>query len=672
MTTQELKQQIEKVLGNSIRCLLPSYWWKRLFHQVVDRIDEAKEEVTNDLEIPIVESVEALESLDLPMGKLAVVAGIKETEFSARDCYQATAEEINNADDTNNFEQFTKIQKINIVGIPSISLSILFSTATKSESFYLCRDTTEVRAIFFTKSGEIDILLTNADGNINQDAVQEMNSRISGKDYRYVGVPTRNNNEITDEEFNTLDSFFKLATLESVSDQYIKGETSLERIAKESELTSSIIVNSIDELNALDVPQGTIASVVVHQGYGNFANCYQSSEEELTENLESGTNRINEEYLNKLTRIYGVRLELPSEPFGETIETSVVQYNQDTVPSSRVAIMSFISDGTISGTYMKLFGSKVPVFNEDGSLNDEFFNETQLYYDYPAYHLETVGNGHLLSKVFVPIMDYSDVYVKGTTWEKLAKESDLGNSGEEESSSNSLFFYAPTDANTEISDVEKQHNAESYLKIAEGFETDKYYDVKVLMSTSQLVTFDAIQIFNPAIDDGKLKLLFRWVSDGREQMVIVTSDGSAIKEDVKSESTELSKAVETITNTIIENEEITAAALNELNERVVTPYEYYEKKGGIASESAYNIMTKYLFTPFIISNNSTTTIPDELLNESQTSFFTDYYWNFMRLTGGEPIRTTQWANNIPQKFVGISSGLSFVIDFSNKTITPEQ
>lgn len=45
MTTQELKQQIDKVLGNSIRCLLPSYWWKRLFHQVADRIEEVEQSV---------------------------------------------------------------------------------------------------------------------------------------------------------------------------------------------------------------------------------------------------------------------------------------------------------------------------------------------------------------------------------------------------------------------------------------------------------------------------------------------------------------------------------------------------------------------------------------------------------------------------------------------------
>jgi hypothetical protein len=43
MTTQELKQQIDKVLGNSIRCLLPSYWWKRLFNAVIDKVDEKVE-----------------------------------------------------------------------------------------------------------------------------------------------------------------------------------------------------------------------------------------------------------------------------------------------------------------------------------------------------------------------------------------------------------------------------------------------------------------------------------------------------------------------------------------------------------------------------------------------------------------------------------------------------
>lgn len=47
MTAQELKQYIEKVLGNGIRCLLPSYWWKRLFGLVVDKVEEVDTKVAN-------------------------------------------------------------------------------------------------------------------------------------------------------------------------------------------------------------------------------------------------------------------------------------------------------------------------------------------------------------------------------------------------------------------------------------------------------------------------------------------------------------------------------------------------------------------------------------------------------------------------------------------------
>lgn len=40
MKSQELKDYINRTLGNSIRCLLPSYWWKRLFGLVVDKLEE--------------------------------------------------------------------------------------------------------------------------------------------------------------------------------------------------------------------------------------------------------------------------------------------------------------------------------------------------------------------------------------------------------------------------------------------------------------------------------------------------------------------------------------------------------------------------------------------------------------------------------------------------------
>lgn len=102
-----------------------------------------------------------------------------------------------------------------------------------------------------------------------------------------------------------------------------------------------------------------------------------------------------------------------------------------------------------------------------------------------------------------------------------------------------------------------------------------------------------------------------------------------------------------------------------------TSYEYYKNNGGTLAEIPYNVMIKYLFTPFMVSRNSVTTIPDDLLNESKTMFVTEYYWNIMRITGGEPFVTVQWNGNVPYKFKGILNNEVFVIDFTNKTITPE-
>lgn len=252
MNTQELKQYIDRVLGNNIRCLLPSYWWKRLFNQVADRIDDKQ-----------------------------------------------------------------------------------------------------------------DIL-------------------VSGKN-----IKTINGKDLLGE-----------------------GDTN-----------ADIIINSVDELNALNVQQGTIASVAISQGEGNFVNCYQSSEDELIENLESGTGKINEEYLNKLTRIYGIsRIELPDEPFNETIETYLIHYAQD--GNSYFPLLAvYSSDGTSSGTYMQIFDSKMSFFKDDGTLNEDAFTALSQYFQYPTYYLCTVGDGNLLSKVFIPTMDYSDIYIKESadSWTKYSK-----------------------------------------------------------------------------------------------------------------------------------------------------------------------------------------------------------------------------------------------------------
>ena len=87
MTTQELKSYIDRTLGNSIRCLLPSYWWKKMFGVVIDKVDEKLDSSAlktingesiigkGNLRVGVksVESVDALEKLDAKVGDIASV-----------------------------------------------------------------------------------------------------------------------------------------------------------------------------------------------------------------------------------------------------------------------------------------------------------------------------------------------------------------------------------------------------------------------------------------------------------------------------------------------------------------------------------------------------------------------------------------------------------------------
>jgi len=104
----------------------------------------------------------------------------------------------------------------------------------------------------------------------------------------------------------------------------------------------------------------------------------------------------------------------------------------------------------------------------------------------------------------------------------------------------------------------------------------------------------------------------------------------------------------------------------------VNSFEQYSSDGGILNEEQYRIMSKYLYTPFMISSNSVTTIPDELLNESKTNFFCDWCWNIMRITGGEPIVVVEWDDyDNPTKFKGLLNGVTYVVNRTNWTIAPE-
>lgn len=46
-----MKQLIEQTLGNSLRCILPSYWWKRLLNKMAERVAAAEASAASALRI---------------------------------------------------------------------------------------------------------------------------------------------------------------------------------------------------------------------------------------------------------------------------------------------------------------------------------------------------------------------------------------------------------------------------------------------------------------------------------------------------------------------------------------------------------------------------------------------------------------------------------------------
>lgn len=183
MTTQELRQSIDKVLGNSIRCLLPSYWWKQLFHQVADVID--------DNGIPIVESMDELEALDLPKGSIASVSGEGKIRFT--ECYQYVAEDANiSADEFK--RKATPVKKIEATfplptfGVLSDEIACMLVGLNDNELesvLYIVTDGTGYAALYGTLDSSSPILPIEI---TSPSSIATINGLLSQNDFYFLAI----------------------------------------------------------------------------------------------------------------------------------------------------------------------------------------------------------------------------------------------------------------------------------------------------------------------------------------------------------------------------------------------------------------------------------------------------------------------------------------------------
>lgn len=236
MTTQELKNNIEKVLGNSIRCLLPSYWWKKLFHSVADRIDEVEQKIDGiDIPgVPIVNSESELNKLNIPKGSIASVTsdGMK---FSQ--CYYPTEDELK--DISSVWDKLTRVKSIEAKrGLMQDGEAVIAELWNKDRTEYVLLTGTNIdgfdQFVAQTNYGGMYIF-TGRSTLVNNS----LNDFLSQNDFRYY--------PFTFDNIQMLEALGMIFSINSTSDVYTKG-ASWEKLAKESDITGEGGNTSVDGL----------------------------------------------------------------------------------------------------------------------------------------------------------------------------------------------------------------------------------------------------------------------------------------------------------------------------------------------------------------------------------------------------------------------------------------
>lgn len=233
MTTQELKSYIDRMLGNSIRLLLPSYWWKKAFGAVVDNMvteDGIKtingESVIGegDLRVGVknVESVEALEKLEAELGDIATIGYDNLKSINISQC--PLAEELDVIGAWDNLTHVNKIEQ----GVPynngSDYLGIYFSTKSEFGTDVIIVGSSEGKCGYY-------YWYNNSDERVI--TLEETNKLLKEKEYRVVSYNINIDGSIIDQTFKLYAGF-------TTADAYIKGD-SWERLAKESDVDAKII-----------------------------------------------------------------------------------------------------------------------------------------------------------------------------------------------------------------------------------------------------------------------------------------------------------------------------------------------------------------------------------------------------------------------------------------------
>lgn len=404
MTTNELKSYVDRILGDSVRVLLPSYWWKRAFGAVIDKVEEKIEKDDlktvngesilgeGDLKIGVksVESVEALEKLNAELGDIATVGSESLKFVSVGSLYQYK--------EGDSFSALTPVKGVSI-SVPTTSIGD--SSVVNLVDRYmgggilalLCSaDGADGYISVYYKDGTIKDLMRNK--TLNEPNIEELNTYLKNNDVRYAANGTGSG---YNSDF--IDTWLKVEVPAILSDAYIKSKN-WDKLAKE------YTVSSEEELNGLDVPNGTIAKVCEETSLVKIADCY------YTTNVDT----ISEDW-DKLTIIKAVTEKGNPSPDGGSI---YLLKTADGIDRGNFLLVGWDESGHAYGKYVNGTMSLITKDELNATLGSEDY---RFVYGYHWGEIDSYFD------FYKKITATADAYIKSDTWKRLLKEGDVTGGG---------------------------------------------------------------------------------------------------------------------------------------------------------------------------------------------------------------------------------------------------
>lgn len=462
MAINELREYINRILGDNMRTILPSFWWKRLFNVTVDAIEEKQDKLVagvniktlngkdivgeGDVSIGVtsVSSIDELETMNSSLGEIAtVVSESRESIVNFSDAYLLTkgSDVVDEEGYVN--QNLTLVPKIKLYNMPVSSGDTLVFFLVGVDSFGK-QDGGIIISCDFENGSVIttDHLIEEQrtflytlieDRNVIQENVDSFNAKLANKEYRLNLIGSFDEEADIDGMLEVIDEFFVIVnTISPDADVYVKAENW-------TKLPKEILVKNTALLNNLDVSPGAIIPV------GRGGTIYLSANEIMpTWTEEDDTDGPISTTLRKYCkRVNGLKITNISDiPLNSGIMLYFLAPGSTSSGVSAILYMMVVNEGgrTIcAASYADMFSSEshTAYISTGGGISKSSLDKVNSFFEKYEFYLATIegeGEGgtdmtkeqacsYLDSFSFlqtVPIE--ADAYINDGQWSKMMKE----------------------------------------------------------------------------------------------------------------------------------------------------------------------------------------------------------------------------------------------------------